>query len=110
MRFYHYPVYLFLFITFISFAGCKEKDKSLKLNEPRNIKGVISYKRSFGDLNDIHLKAAQSLGIRPLTSREEAERMKGKLVHIKTMIVIPLIHLHIPSPSWYHAPVTYLTQ
>lgn len=83
MRFYHYPVYLFLFITFISFAGCKEKDKSLKLNEPRNIKGVISYKRSFGDLNDIHLKAAQSLGIRPLTSREEAERMKGKLVHIK---------------------------
>ena len=83
MRFHHYPVYLFLFITFISFAGCKKKDKSLKQNEPRNIKGVISYKRSFGDLNDIHLKAAQSLGIRPLTSREEAERMKGKLVHIK---------------------------
>ena len=56
---------------------------SLKMNEPRNIKGVISYKRSFGDLNDMHLKAAQSLGIRPLASREEAERMKEKLVQIR---------------------------
>ncbi len=67
MRFHHhYPICLFLSIVLISFAGCKKKDMSLKLNEPRNIKGVISYKRSFGDLNDIHLKAAQSLGIRPL--------------------------------------------
>lgn len=28
-------------------AGCKKKDMSLKLNEPRNIRGVVSYKRSF---------------------------------------------------------------
>ena len=27
---------------------------SMKMNEPHNIKGVISYKRSFGDLNDTH--------------------------------------------------------
>ena len=46
---------------------------SLKLNEPRNIRGVISYKRSFGDLNEKHLKVAQAIGIRPLASREEAE-------------------------------------
>lgn len=46
---------------------------SLKLNEPRNIRGVISYKRSFGDLNERHLKVAQAIGIRPLASREEAE-------------------------------------
>ena len=32
--------------------GCKKKDMSLKLNEPRNIRGVISYRRSFGDLNE----------------------------------------------------------
>ena len=38
---------------------------------------------SFGDLNDMHLKAAQSLGIRPLASREEVERMKEKLVQIR---------------------------
>lgn len=57
---------------------------SLKLNEPRNIRGVISYKRSFGDLNEKHLNVAQAIGIRPLASREEAEAMKGELQHIVT--------------------------
>lgn len=52
---------------------------SLKLNEPRNIRGVISYKRSFGDLNEKHLKVAQTIGIRPLASREEAEKLKGEI-------------------------------
>lgn len=65
-------------------AGCKKKDMSLKLNEPRNIKGVISYKRSFGDLNEKHLNIAQAIGIRPLASREEAEDMREKLRHITT--------------------------
>ena len=55
---------------------------SLKLNEPRNIRGVTSYKRTFGDLNEIHLKAALSCGIQPIASREEAENMKKQLVHI----------------------------
>lgn len=82
-RYYHHLIYLLLLTSFIAFAGCKEKDKSLKLNEPRYIRGVISYKRSFGDLNDVHLKAAKSLGIRPLNSRDEAERMKKKLVEIR---------------------------
>lgn len=40
-------------------AGCKKKDMSLKLNEPRNIRGVVSYKRSFPDLNDKHLAVAK---------------------------------------------------
>ena len=44
-------------------AGCKKKDMSLKLNEPRNIRGVVSYKRSFPDLNDKHLAVAQAVGI-----------------------------------------------
>lgn len=65
-------------------AGCKKKDMSLKLNEPHNIRGVISYKRSFGDLNEKHLNIAQTIGIRPLASREEAEKMKEKLKHITT--------------------------
>ena len=70
-------------ITLLS-SGCKEKDMSLKMNEPRNIKGVISYKRSFGDLNDKHLEAAHALGIRPIVSRQEAEQMTDGLVHIVT--------------------------
>lgn len=63
-------------------AGCKKKDMSLKLNEPRNIRGVISYKRSFPDLNEKHLAVAKSIGIRPLADRDAAEAMKGKLIHI----------------------------
>ena len=64
-------------------SGCKEKDMSMKMNEPHNIKGVISYKRSFGDLNDTHLSVAKKIGIRPLVSRSEAEGLGGKLVQIK---------------------------
>lgn len=78
----NYSVCIILIISIVSFAGCKEKDMSLKLNEPRNIKGVISYKRSFGDLNDKHLSVAQTIGIHPLASREEAEKMKENLTHI----------------------------
>ena len=76
-----------LFLTFLpalcTLAGCK-KDMSLKLNEPRNIRGVISYRRSFPDINDVHLQAAQALGVAPLASRAEAETLKGKLRHIES--------------------------
>lgn len=63
-------------------AGCKKKDMSLKLNEPRNIRGVISYKRSFPDLNEKHLAVAKTIGIGSLKDRDEAEDMKEKLTHI----------------------------
>lgn len=63
-------------------AGCKKKDMSLKLNEPRNIRGVISYKRSFPDLNEKHLAVAKTIGIGSLKDRDEAENMKEKLTHI----------------------------
>lgn len=74
---------IFLLITGLTFtSGCKKKDMSLRLNEPRNIRGVVSYKRSFPDLNDKHLEVAKTVGIRPLEDREEAESMKEKLTHI----------------------------
>lgn len=76
------PLFL-LIISFISLtASCKKKDMSLKVNKPRNIHGVISYKRSFPDLNDKHLATAQNIGIQPLEDREEAEKMKEQLIHI----------------------------
>ena len=34
-------------------GSCGHEDKSIKLNNPRNIRGVVSYKRSFGDLKEI---------------------------------------------------------
>ena len=30
-------------LTGICLVGCKEKDMSMKMNKPRNIRGVISY-------------------------------------------------------------------
>ena len=84
-RYNKLPVlFLAILMAGTSLAGCKKKDMSLKLNEPRNIKGVISYRRTFGDLNEAHLNVAQAIGITPIASRKEAERMKEKLQHIET--------------------------
>ncbi len=76
------PLFLFAIGMLTLTAACKKKDMSLKLNEPRNIKGVISYKRAFGDLPDKHLSVAQTIGIQPLADRKEAESLKEKLAHI----------------------------
>ena len=84
-RYNKLPVlFLAILMAGTSLAGCKKKDMSLKLNEPRNIKGVISYRRTFGDLNEAHLNVAQAIGITPIASRKEAEHMKEKLQHIET--------------------------
>ena len=71
------------FCLMVTLIACKEKDMSMKMNEPRNIKGVISYKRSFGDLNDAHMAAAKKIGIKPLKDREAAEKLGGKVMEIK---------------------------
>ncbi len=85
-RFTHYLplVLLAAAVASSTLDSCKKKDMSLKLNEPRNIKGVVSYKRSFGDLNAKHLEAARAIGIAPLGSRQEAEALKEKLCHIRS--------------------------
>ena len=72
------------FCLMASLVGCKEKDMSMKMNNPRNIKGVISYKRSFGDLNDAHLSAAKRIGVSPLQNRSAAEKLGKKVVEIKS--------------------------
>lgn len=83
----HY-IHFILFITGMTtlcfLSGCKKKDMSLKKNEPRNIRGVVSYKRTFGDLNDKHLNIAQAIGISPIASSEEAKTIKNDLCHIET--------------------------
>lgn len=72
---------MFLLILIFSLGACR--DKTMKMNNPKNIRGVISYKRSFGDLNDLHLSSAMSIGIDPISSREEAEAMDKNLVQIE---------------------------
>lgn len=75
---------MILFCLSVILTSCKEKDMSMKMNEPRNIRGVVSYKRSFGDLNDAHLAAAKKIGVKPLKNREAAEKLGGKVVEIKS--------------------------
>ena len=72
------------FCLMAAFVACKEKDMSMKMNEPRNIRGVVSYKRSFGDLNDAHLEAARKNGVKPLQNRDAAVKLGGKVVEIKS--------------------------
>lgn len=55
----------------------------MKMNDPHNIRGVVSYKRSFGDLNDVQLAVAKKIGIRPLDTREQVEREKWRLVELR---------------------------
>lgn len=75
--------FLLVFSSVCIFFGCKEKDMSMKMNNPHNIRGVISYKRSFNDLNNVQLVVAKKNGIRPLASREEAVELGDRLVEIK---------------------------
>ena len=49
---------------------------------PRGGGGGGGYKRSFGDLNDVQLATAKKIGIRPISTREEAEEMKDRLIEI----------------------------
>lgn len=43
----------------------------------------FSYKKDFNDLNETQLKAAKQVGIPPISNREEAEKMKSRLVEIR---------------------------
>lgn len=76
----------YLFLTALVLVSCSFfacRDTSIKLNRPHNIRGVISYKRSFGDLNDLHLSSAMQVGIPPLSSREEIKLLGNRLVEVK---------------------------
>lgn len=76
----------FLFLAGIGLltltSSCRKKDMSLKLNKPHNVKGVVSYRRAFPDLNDTHLETAAEVGIKPIADRKAADSLKEELEHI----------------------------
>ena len=83
MRKFLHVVGAFVLASAFSFVSCGgDKDMSMKMNNPRNIRGVISYKRSFGDLNEVQLKAAKKIGIRPIQSRKDVENSSELLIQI----------------------------
>ncbi len=76
-------IWIFLLIAAIC-GACQEKEMTMKRNDPRNIRGVSNYKKTFGDLNKWHLMAAQELGVEPLADRTQAGTLKKQLRHIVT--------------------------
>lgn len=73
-------VLLFLFFSVTAaFPSCKEKRGELK-----PIRYVGSYNRDFKDLNELHLETARKIGIRPVASRQEAEKASKKMDEIRT--------------------------
>lgn len=76
---------LFLFLLIISGTSCggEKKEMQTKSQKPNKIRGVVSYKRTFGDLNDLHLSSAKKKGILPLETREQADSLKSKLLQIR---------------------------
>lgn len=49
---------------------------------PHRIWSVPSFKNAFPDNNDVQLVAAQQFGVKPVASREDAEKRKKELVYI----------------------------
>ena len=72
------PLFLLVIGLTTLTSGCKKKDMSLKLNEPRNIRGVVSYKRSFPDLNDAHLEVAKKNRDSPIGRPGSSRRYERK--------------------------------
>lgn len=66
-------------LSAFAFPSCKSERKELK---PITYTG--SYNRDFNDLNDLHINAAQEIGIDPVSSREEAKKISRKLVEIES--------------------------
>lgn len=81
---------LFLSTLFFSMASCSKKEQPMKMNEPRNIRGVRSYKLAFNDMNDLHLSAARSIGILPIDNRDDVSSSAKKLALVQTN---PIYHL-----------------
>jgi hypothetical protein len=75
-----FVLFAFAFIAFqIVAISCGEKRGELK-----PIKYTGSYNRDFNDLNDLHLEAAKAIGIKPISSRDEAAKASRKMKEIST--------------------------
>lgn len=70
---------LMAFCSATVFSSCKEKRGELK-----KIWYDGSYNRDFNDLNEVHLTAAQKLGIEPVASRDEAQHASRDMVEVQT--------------------------
>ncbi|GEM_PF-1326872 len=57
-------------------------DKFRLSDSQKHPKRRPNYHKDFNHINDVHLAAAKRLGVNPLTSRDDLEKYKGKLVEL----------------------------
>lgn len=69
---------IIIVILVVLLAGCKENKKA------GNFKYFRNFSRTFNDMNNKHVKAAQRWGIDPVASAGELKKMKGKLELVKS--------------------------
>lgn len=88
---------LFLYVYF-SAKSCIEERRWLAQgpieNHPVRIWDV-KFAKEFNDLNDTQLKVAQAIGVPPVKNREEAEKLKTRLVKLEatdTYVIDSLTH------------------
>ena len=69
--------------AFFNVRSCVREKRWLAMgpieNHPVRIYDV-KYAREFNDMNDVQINVAQAIGVPPVKDREEAEKMKDKLV------------------------------
>lgn len=88
---------LFLYV-FFSARSCIKERRWLALgtieNHPVRIWDV-NFAKEFNDVNDVQLAVAQAIGVPPVRNREEAEKLKSKLVKLEatdTYVIDSLTH------------------
>ena len=84
--------------VFFSARSCVKERRWLALgtieNHPVRIWDV-NFAKEFNDINDVQLVVAQAIGVPPVRNREEAEKLKTKLVKLEatdTYIIDSLTH------------------
>lgn len=80
--------YSFAILPFLSLlvllSGCGEPKIDVEEDERtfNRIRGVVSYRKEFNDLNDTHLSVARRIGITPVASRDEVGRTSRDLLFV----------------------------
>ena len=73
-----------LVFCWLGVSSCQEESKAMQLNHPHNIRGVVSYKRSFGDEAAVHLNVAKKAGVRPIETGTSIMRLGNRVQEVKS--------------------------
>ncbi len=71
---------VFSIIIILTTISCKEKKRE---THDFKLRPFPKYYKTFNNMNEEHLLAAEAIGIKPISSRKDAENNKEKLVEIK---------------------------